>query len=140
MAVSRAQLLEALNTDLGEELAAITQYMWHHVMAKGLESPAIMEEFRSTSMDEMKHAEKLAERIDYFGGVPSTKPGEIKMGGDLRKMIQDDLDAENKAIQRYKAHIKLAAEADDPVTRLMLEEILTDEEDHAHTWMTILGR
>ncbi len=140
MASSKEQLLQALNTDLGEELAAITQYMWHHVMAKGMESPAIMEEFRSASMDEMKHAEKLAERIDYLGGTPTTKPSQIMMGGDLRKMVQDNLAAENAAIERYRSHIKLAIEADDPATRLMLEEILTDEEDHAHTWETILAR
>lgn len=140
MAVSKEQLLEALNKDLADELAAITQYMWHHVMAKGMESPAIMEAFRSTSMDEMKHGEKLAERLDYLGGTPTTKPSPIMMGGDLRKMIQDDLDAENRAIKQYKSHIKLAAEADDPVTRLMLEEILTDEEDHAYTWETILSK
>lgn len=90
-------------------------------------------------MDEMKHAEKLSERIDYFGGTPTTKPTEIKMGGDLRKMMQDDLDGEHGAIERYRSHIKLAIEAEDPVTRLMLEEILTDEEDHAYTWETILG-
>lgn len=139
MAVSKEQLLKALNTDLAYELSAIVQYMWHHVMAKGMESPSIMDKFRSTSMDEMKHAEKLSERIDYFGGTPTTKPTEIKMGGDLRKMMQDDLDGEHGAIERYRSHIKLAIEAEDPVTRLMLEEILTDEEDHAYTWETILG-
>jgi bacterioferritin len=136
----KQDVIEALNEDLAYELAAITQYMWHHVMAKGLESPAIVDQMRETSMDEMKHAEKLAERLDYLGGTPTTKPKEIRMGGDLRKMIQDDLDAENEAIQRYKRHIKLAAEAEDPVTRLMLEEILTDEEDHAYTWETLLGK
>ncbi|MDP2727143.1 MAG: ferritin-like domain-containing protein [Dehalococcoidia bacterium] len=140
MAVSKEQLLQALIEDLANELAAITQYMWHHVTAKGMESPAIMEQFRSASMDEMKHAEKLAERIDYLGGTPTTKPTAIKMGGDLRKMIQDDLDAEHGAISRYSAHIQLAAEANDPATRLMLEGILTDEEDHAHMWETILSK
>jgi len=49
-------------------------------------------------------------------------------------MIQDDLAKENSAIKQYKEHIKLAIEEDDPTTRLMLEEILSDEEDHADTW------
>jgi bacterioferritin (cytochrome b1) len=54
-------------------------------------------------------------------------------------MIQDDLDSENGAIKQYKEHIKLCAQLDDPVSRLMLEKILTDEKEHADKWETILG-
>ncbi|MBI2303294.1 MAG: ferritin [Chloroflexi bacterium] len=139
MAAAKQDIINALNQDLGLELGAITQYMWHHVMGVGMESPAITDTFKEISMDEMKHAEKLAERIDYLGGTPVTKPAEIKMGGDLKKMIADDLDGENLAIRTYKGHIKLCEEANDPVTRLLLENILTDEEDHAYTWETVLG-
>lgn len=140
MAVGKEQIIDALNEALALELAAVTQYMWHHVMAKGMESPALMEKFRSTSMTEMRHAEKLAERIDYLGGIPIKQPAEISMGGDTRKMVQDDLNAEIVAIEKYKSHIRLAFEANDSVTRLMLEEILSNEEDHAHTWQTVLGK
>lgn len=133
-------LLDALNADLAEELAAIVQYMWHHVMVTGLDSPEISEIFEDTSKDEMKHAEMLAERLDYYGAVPTTVPAEIKLGGDVVKMIKDDLEGEERAIAMYKAHIKLAEELGDPVTRLMLEQILTDEEGHAHTWRTILEK
>ncbi len=73
---------------------------------------------------EMKHAEAFAERIAYMGGTPITKPTEIKMGGDLRKMIQDDLAGERMAIQQYKSHIKLAEELNDPVTRQLLLDIV----------------
>lgn len=133
------KIVEVLNKDLGDELAAIMQYMWHHVMAEGMESPEIAELFKKTSIDEMKHAEKLAERIDYFGGVPTTKPSEIKMGGNLKKMVRDDLAAERGAIKNYKEHIKLCVQESDPVTRLMLEEILTDEENHEYLWRTVLA-
>ncbi len=133
-------LLDALNADLAEELAAIVQYMWHHVMVTGLDSPEISEIFEDTSKDEMKHAEMLAERLDYYGAVPTTVPTEIKLGGDATKMIKDDLEGEERAIAMYKAHIKLADDLGDPVTRLMLEQILSDEEDHAHTWRTILEK
>jgi len=131
--------MDALNTDLAEELAAIVQYMWHHVMVVGKESPAIADMFEDTSKDEMKHAELLAERLDYYGVVPTTKPSDIKVGGDLTKMIKDDLAGEEKAIALYREHIKLAADLGDPVTRLMLERILTDEEGHAYNWRTVLG-
>jgi bacterioferritin len=133
------KIIDALNADRADELAAIVQYMIHHYTAEGLESPAVIEIFKETAIDEMKHAEALGERINYLGGIPTKTPSEIKMGGDLRKMITDDLDGENRAIKNYKGHIKLAAEESDPVTRLLLEKIVSDEEGHADAWETTLG-
>lgn len=137
--MGKERIIEALNKDRAAELAAIIQYMGHHYEGEGMESPAILEQFKSTAKDEMNHAEVLAERIVYLGGEPTKKPSEIKKGGDLKKMIRDDLAAENNAITNYKAHIKLCIEEKDPTTRLMLENILSDEEGHADTWMTNLG-
>lgn len=134
------RLIQALNQDLALELAAITQYMWHHVMATGMESPEIKDIFREISIVEMKHAEMFAERINYLGGAPTPKPAQIKMGGDLKKMMQDDLENERNAIRQYKGHIKLAEEEGDPVTRRMLEEIVADEEEHDDTWSSILEK
>lgn len=136
----RQRIIDALNADLSAEIAAIIQYSHHHFTAEGLESPAIIEIFNATAKDEMEHMEKLSERIVYFGGLPTTKPGPMKTGGDLRKMIQDDLDAENGAIKQYKEHVKLCSEVGDTTTRLMLEEIQSDEEGHADTWETILAK
>lgn len=133
------KVVAALNEDLSFEIAATIQYLWHHYMAEGMESPAIIDLFEDTSRDEMKHIEKLAERIVYLRGTPTTNPADIKTGGDLKQMIRDDLQAENGAITRYKAHIKLCADEADPTSRLMLEEILSDEEHHADTWETLLG-
>jgi len=138
-AEDKEKIIAALNDDLSGEIGAIVQYVNHHVMVAGLESPAIAELFEKTSKDEMEHMEKLAERIDYLGGGPTTKMAEIKMGGDIRKMVKDDLDSENDAIKRYKEHIKLVAEIGDTTTRLMLEQILTDEENHAYQWETVLA-
>ncbi|MBI4332239.1 MAG: ferritin [Chloroflexi bacterium] len=133
------KLIDALNKDLADELGATIQYLWHHFMCEGLESPAISDLFSKTAMDEMKHIEKLGERIVYLGGQPGTKPSEAATGGNLTKMVQDDLAAENRAIAQYRAHVKLAGEENDPVTRLMLENILADEEGHADSWETVLG-
>ena len=99
--------IKALNPDLGLEIGAIIQYMHHHVMAEGMESPAIIDLFEETAKDEMKHMEILAKRINYLGGVPTTKPGPIKTGGTLKKMITDDLAGEYTAIRTYKGHIEL---------------------------------
>lgn len=139
MAKGNQKIIEILNEDRAAELAAIIQYMGHHYEAEGLESPEVIELFKKTAIDEMKHAELLGERINYLGGEPTKKPAEIKRGGDLRKMVKDDLDSENEAIAHYKEHIKICAELGDPTSRLMLEGILTDEEGHADTWETTLG-
>lgn len=139
MAKASEKLLEALNKDVAAEIAATIQYLWHHYMAQGAESPAIIALFEKTAQDEMKHIEKLAGRIVYLGGDPTARPSAVKKGGSLKKMMQDDLASENSAIAQYKEHIKLAAAEGDPTTRLMLESILSDEERHADVWETTLG-
>ena len=134
------KLLDALNEDLAYELAALTQYMWHHVMGQGLEFPAVSDLFKEFSIQEMKHAEALAERIDLLGGVPTTKPKEIKAGGNLKKMLQDDLAGEYTAIDLYTRHIALAEKEKDIVTRRLLESILGDEQGHANDLEAVLAK
>ena len=136
----REKIINALNIDIGLEIGAIIQYIMHGVMAEGMESPAIIEKFEEISREEMKHLEKLADRVNYLGGVPNTKPNPVKVGGALKKMVQDDLDGEYTAIKTYKSQIKMFDEIGDTTTRLMVEEILTDEEDHADTWETVLQK
>lgn len=136
----RGKIIESLNIDVGLELGAIIQYLHHEWTVEGIESPEIMDLFEKISKDEMKHLEKFAERIVYLGGVPTTKPAPIKTGGALKKMIQDDLDGENNAIKVYKEHIKLCDKIGDTTTRLMIEEIVSEEEGHADTWETTLAK
>ena len=131
---NKMKIIDALNLERSFELGAITQYMGHHYEADGPESFSVVDIFKSTSIDEMKHAEKLAERIAYLGGVPVQKPSPARRGGTVKAMVKDDLAAENGAIERYRKHIKLCADLGDSTTRLMLEEILAEEEEHADTW------
>ncbi|MBM4087198.1 MAG: DUF892 family protein [Planctomycetes bacterium] len=133
-------LNEWLNKAIARELAVTVQYMWQHVMAIGMDSPAIREVFEDVAIEEMKHAEEIAERLNYLGGVPTTKPEPIKVGGTLKEMLEMDLAAEEEAIAMYKQIIKAADAAGDPTTRLMFEKILAEEEDHADTFSTILAR
>jgi bacterioferritin len=133
-------LIDALNVSVSDELASIIQYQWHHVMAKGIASPAIIDMFESHSMDEMRHAYAFAERIDLLGGDLTVELHPIAVGGDLRKMVQDDLDGEYRAVEMYKGYVKLADQSDDPVTRRMYEETLATEEGHANDWETVLEK
>lgn len=134
------KLTEMMNQAIAAELQAIIQYMWHHVMVKGLHSSSLAEVFEKVSMDEMKHAEKIAERLFYFDVNPTTKPTPIATGGDAAQMLKADTKAEEEAIALYKAIIKQAASEGDETTRLLFEEILSQEEDHHDIFTTLLGQ
>ncbi|HEX2923201.1 MAG TPA: ferritin-like domain-containing protein [Chloroflexota bacterium] len=134
------RLLDILNRSIARELQVSIQYMWHHVQAVGLESPAVKDIFREIAIVEMKHAERFAERLDLLGGVPTTKPDPIMQGGSLQKMIEDDLKAEQEAVDMYREAIRIATEVNDPVTRLLYEEILDAEEDHRKIFGDLLKR
>jgi len=133
------QFIEALNEALTEELASIIQYLWDHILARGLESPAIADMFKELSMIEMNHAYMIAERIDLLGGLPTTTIGPIKIGGDLRKMVDDNLKLEYDAVAMYEKLVKMAIDEDDPVSRRLMEDILKDTEEHANKLETVLG-
>ncbi|MBS7626498.1 ferritin, partial [Candidatus Bathyarchaeota archaeon] len=95
--MGKEELLDILNQSISRELAVSIQYMWHHVMAKGIESAEVEDIFREVAIQEMKHAERFAERLDYLGGEPTTKPSPIVTGGSVQKMLQDDMNAEEEA-------------------------------------------
>jgi len=134
-----AKLTEMMNQALAAELQAIIQYQWHHVMIKGMHSAELSEVFKKASMVEMRHAEEIAERLNYFDVAPTIKPNPIAVGGDAPTMIRADIKAEEDAITLYKTIIKQAASEGDETTRLLFEEILSEEEDHHDTFTTLLG-
>jgi bacterioferritin len=134
------KLTGMLNQAIAREIQVSVQYMWQHVMAKGLESAQIADVFEDVAVTEMKHAEKIAERLFYFDVVPTTKPDPIKVGGTVKEMLAFDAKAEEEAIELYKEIIKLAASEGDSTTRLLFEEILAEEEDHHDTFTTLLGK
>ena len=135
-----SKLTDMMNKAIAREIQVTVQYMWQHIMAKGLNSAEIAEVFEEVAISEMKHAEKIAERIFYFDVVPTTKPDPIKVGGSLREMLEVDAAAEEEAIDLYKAIIKQAASEGDSTTRLLFEQILADEESHHDTFTTLLGK
>jgi bacterioferritin len=135
-----SKLIDMLNKAIAREIQVSIQYMWQHVMAKGLESAELSDVFKDTAVTEMKHAEKIAERLFYFNGIPTTTPDPIKMVSSLKEMLEADAKAEEEAIDLYKELIKQAASEGDSTTRLLFEEILAEEEDHHDTFTTLLGK
>jgi len=132
--------MELLNRGIARELQVSIQYMWQHVVAKGIESAAVEDIFRKIAITEMKHAEEIAERLAYLGGTPTTKPDPIFMGGSLKEMLQMDAKAEEEAIALYKQTIKVAEEEGDVTTRKLFEEILGHEEEHHDTFTKLLEK
>jgi len=129
------KLKDMLNGAIAREIQVSIQYMWQHVQWMGVDHYAVSDKFKEIAVEEMKHAEKIAERLWYLGGVPTTKPTSIKVGEELWEMVDLNIKAELEAIKMYK-NIEKAADAEgDPTTRFIFEEILEQEEDH-HDFFT----
>jgi bacterioferritin len=74
-------LKEMLNKAIAREIQVSVQYMWQHIQVVGVKGVAVQDKFKQTAIAEMKHAEKIAERLWYLGGTPTTKPDPIVVGG-----------------------------------------------------------
>jgi bacterioferritin len=103
----------------------------------GVRGFAVHDEFQSIAVQEMKHAEAIAERLFYLGGIPTTKPTEIVVGKDLRQMVTQDIKDELNAIEMYKGIITLARKEKDETTAFLFMEILKQEEEHHDTFTTL---
>jgi bacterioferritin len=132
------EILEMLNKAIARELQVTIQYMWQHVMWKGVKGFAVKDALKSAAITEMKHAEEIAERLTYLGDTPTTKPEPIFVGGSLKEMLEHDKKDEEGAITLYKQAIAMAEKAGDPVTKRMFEKILADEEEHHDTFSGLL--
>jgi bacterioferritin len=131
-------LLDLLNKGIARELQVSIQYMWQHIQVTGLDGANVENAFRQIAIAEMKHAEKLAERLDYLDGVPTVKPDPIFVGGSLVEMLKQDEQNEEEAITLYKQAIQVAQKEGDYTTRRLLEEILAEEESHINTFGKLL--
>ncbi|MEO0094981.1 MAG: ferritin-like domain-containing protein [candidate division WOR-3 bacterium] len=132
------ELLDLMNRAIARELQVAIQYMWQHVQWVGIKGFAVKDELKKISITEMKHAEAIAERLNYLGGKPTTKPEPINVGDTLKEMIEQDKKDEEGAIKLYKEIIEKARKEGDEVTRKLFEGILTDEEEHHDTFSTLL--
>jgi bacterioferritin len=132
------ELLELLNKAIANELQGSIQYMWQHVLAMGIKGHAVKGEFRKIAIVEMKHAEAIAERLHYLGGVPTTQATPIVVGDSLKAMIEQDKRDEEKAIAVYMKVLEQAEKENDPVTKKLFEDILEDEQEHHHTFTMLL--
>lgn len=132
------KLMDLLNKAIAREIQVAIQYMWQHVLWRGVKGFAVKDAFKSIAVAEMKHAEAIAERLNYLGGIPTTKPDPIFVGETLKQMIEQDKKDEESAISLYNEIILAARKEKDEVTELLFQKILSDEEDHHDTFTTLL--
>lgn len=140
------KVISLLNHARVLELVSIAQYMNHYYRVKGDTFEEAQQIFRNAAIMEMRHAEKLAERITLLGGDPISDLNKVlaeygkplSFPEDVNEMVKADLALEHMAIEEYTKAIA-EVENTDPITRRLFEEILEVEEDHADSFASYLS-
>ena len=137
--------ISLLNQAVATEIVCILRYKFHAVCATGLASEAVKEEFAQHAKEEEQHLDLLTERINQLGGKPNLNPEGVAAraasqyveGENLVDMIKEDLVAERVAIETYRDMVRYFGDKD-PTTRVLLERILAQEEEHANDMHDLL--
>ena len=140
-----AESVDLLNHAVATEIICVLRYKFHAVCAAGIASEAVKEEFAQHAREEEQHLDLLAERINQLGGKPNMNPegvasrasSEYVEGENLIDMIKEDLVAERVAIETYRDMVRYFGDKD-PTTRVLLERILAQEEEHANDMHDLL--
>ena len=144
---NREQVAKVLNDVLATEIVCVLRYKRHYFMAQGISSDSVKAEFLQHANEEQQHADWVAERITQIGGEPNFSPeglatrshSEYKPGNSLTDMIKEDLVAERIAIESYSEIVRWLGN-DDPTTRVLIEQILKMEEEHANDMLDLLAK
>ncbi len=136
----RPEIIELLNEVLTAELTAVNQYFGHAKMQRNWGYKRLADHSYHESIDEMKHADSLIERILYLEGMPNLQRlGPVRLGEDPVEQLRLDLEVEAEAVDRFNRGIALAVELGDNGTRELLAGMLTSEEEHVDWLETQLG-
>jgi bacterioferritin len=140
------QTIEILQSVLATEIVCVLRYTMNAVVATGIASESVKAEFDEHASEEQQHMRQVAERINQLGGTPDFNPeglamrsaSEYSTGGNLVAMIKENLIAERIACEHYRELIRFFADKD-PTTRVMMESILSKEEEHANDMLDLLA-
>ena len=135
-----ATIIEHLNRVLKNELTAINQYFLHSRMCKDWGMSKLADHEHAESVDEMKHADSIIERVLFLEGLPNLQElGKLRIGEDVEEMLQCDLDLELDALPDLQAAISYCESHKDFVSRDLFDSILQSEEEHVDWLETQLG-
>ena len=136
----KPEVIEILSKMLKEELGALNQYMLHAEMGENWGYKRLSGRIKKQSIDEMKHAEKLVERILHLEGMPNLNElPKLNIGKDVKQQLGNDLALELSAVAAYNAAVAAARKAGDNGSAELLQGILQDEEGHVDFLETQLG-
>jgi bacterioferritin len=125
-----AQVIAQLNHALKEELTAINQYFLHAEMCHNWGYHALGDYIKKQSIDEMKHAEELIERLLFLDATPTMEYMELNVGQNVKSQLEADLKLEVNAVAMYNKSIQVSRDAGDDVSRELFSKLLKDEETH----------
>jgi bacterioferritin len=135
----KQELIDGLNEDLNLELEAVLRYLYHSATATGLLGHELRELLKADISGELNHAIFLADKITALGGEPKINPNMPKKVKTAKQMLEEAVAAEHKGIANYKKRIEQAEEFGDKGLVIRLEDILSEETDHAEE-LERLGR
>jgi bacterioferritin len=139
-----AEVIELLNEQLTSELTAINQYFLHAKMQQNWGLTKLAAYTRAESVDEMRHAERITDRILFLEGLPNyQRLGTVRIGQTVREQLQADLSVEMAVVERLRPGIAMCREKGDITTANLFEDILADEErhiDYLETNLDLMGK
>jgi bacterioferritin len=137
--VTRKQLIDGLNEDLSREYQAIISYVNYSQVLKGAAYMNIADELAVHAKEELTHALKVANHVDYLGGMPSVTPKPVKTSDKAEDMLKFDLENETETIRQYRRRVRQADELNEFAIAESLRGILMEEQDHLIALATALG-
>lgn len=138
-AITRGQLIKNLNEDLAREFQAIIAYVVYSQTLKGAEYMNIAGELEKHAGEELQHAIKIANQIDYLGGEPTVTPKAVKQTDNNKEMLRADLNNENDTVRNYRTRVRECDELGEFAMAEVIREILVQEQDHQIALATALG-
>jgi bacterioferritin len=127
----KAGVIELLNQARASELTAIAQYMAHHYELEDRHYRGLAARTKAIAIEEMKHAERLAQRILFLGGTPTTKPdGTVRTGQAIPELLETDRRLEQQTCETYGRFANECSESGDQISRRLFDALLEEEERH----------
>jgi bacterioferritin len=137
--VTRKQLIDGLNEDLSREYQAIISYVNYSQVLRGAAYMNIADELAVHAKEELAHALKISNLVDYLGGMPSVTPKPVKTSDKAKDMLEFDLANETETIRQYRRRVRQADELNEFAIAESLRGILVEEQDHLIALATALG-